>query len=113
MQFLRTVFWVVIAVFAVIFAFNNWIDVPVHLWGDIGTIWKLPFLLFAVFLLGLLPPWILHRVTRWSMRRKLETANRSLIETRAVQDIAPVYNDRAVSDIAPLAPAIVTSPTLL
>lgn len=97
MQFLRTIFWVVIAVLAVIFAFNNWIDVPVHLWGDIGTVWKLPFLLLAVFLLGLLPPWILHRVTRWSMRRKLDTANRSLIETRAVNhDAAPVYTDSVI-----------------
>jgi putative membrane protein len=113
MQFLRTVFWVVIAVFAVIFAFNNWIDVPVHLWGDIGTIWKLPFLLFAVFLLGLLPPWILHRVTRWSMRRKLETANRNLIETRAGQEIAPVYTERPVVGVAPVPSSIATSQTLL
>jgi multisubunit Na+/H+ antiporter MnhG subunit len=103
MQFLRTVFWVVIAVLAVIFAFNNWIDVSVHLWGDIGTVWKLPFLLFAVFLLGLLPPWILHRVTRWSMRRKLDTANRSLVETRAVHEV-PVYNDSVVTSAQPTVP---------
>jgi putative membrane protein len=109
MQFLRTVFWVIIAVLAVIFAFNNWIDVPVHLWGDIGTVWKLPFLLFAVFLLGLLPPWILHRVTRWSMRRKLETANRSLVETRAVQEVSPTHSEPAIVHAAPLT----TPPTLL
>jgi uncharacterized integral membrane protein len=94
---------VVIAVLAVIFAFNNWIDVSVHLWGDIGTVWKLPFLLFAVFLLGLLPPWILHRVTRWSMRRKLDTANRSLVETRAVHEV-PVYNDSVVTSAQPTVP---------
>ena len=111
MQFLRTVFWVVIAVFGVIFAFNNWIDVNVHLWGDIGTVWKLPFLLFAVFLLGLLPPWIVHRFTRWSLRRKLETANRYLVETRSAQDVVAVHadpltvhNDPRIAETAPFVP---------
>lgn len=112
MQFLRTVFWVVIAVLAVIFGFNNWIDVNVHLWGDIGTIWKLPILLLAVFLLGLVPPWILHRVTRWSMRRKLDTANRSLVETRAIQETAPVTHDPMIVTSTPAYPAAPVSQTL-
>jgi putative membrane protein len=103
MQFLRTVFWVVIAVLAVIFAFNNWIPVTVHLWSDIEAEWKLPILLLAVFLLGLLPPWILHRVTRWSLRRKLETANRNLIETRGLNEAAPLHHEGVVVDPVPTA----------
>ncbi|AYJ87595.1 DUF1049 domain-containing protein [Sphingomonas paeninsulae] len=106
MQFLRTVFWVVIAVLAVIFAFNNWVPVTVHLWSDIEAEWKLPVLLLAVFLLGLLPPWILHRVTRWSLRRKLETANRNLIETRGLNEIVPLQNGGVVVDTVPI-----TAPT--
>ncbi len=82
MQFLRTVFWVVLAVIAVVFAFNNWTVVTVRLWGDLVVDTQLPVLLLVVFLIGLLPPWLLHRVTRWSMGRKLEAANRSLMETR-------------------------------
>ncbi|MDB5700081.1 MAG: hypothetical protein JWL66_280 [Sphingomonadales bacterium] len=102
MQFLRTVFWVVIAVLAVIFAFGNWVDVKVHLWGDIESVWKLPFLLLAVFLLGLLPPWLLHRFTRWSLRRKLETANRNLVETRGLNDGVPVQADGVVAASMPI-----------
>lgn len=113
MQFLRTVFWVVIAVLAVIFAFNNWVPVTVHLWSDIEAEWKLPVLLLAVFLLGLLPPWILHRVTRWSLRRKLETANRNLIETRGLNEVAPVHHqDGVVADTVPITVPPVT-PNLL
>ncbi|CAN5263623.1 hypothetical protein BH09PSE3_BH09PSE3_05950 [soil metagenome] len=119
MQFLRTVFWVIIAVLAVIFAFSNWIDVRVHLWSDIEAVWKLPVLLLVVFLLGLLPPWILHRVTRWSFRRKLETANRNLVETRATSEVAPTtYNANNANDVPPPAGtggsvAATDTPTLL
>jgi lipopolysaccharide assembly protein A len=86
MQFLRTVFWVVLAVLGVIFSFNNWQIVSIKLWGDIIVDTPLPILLFVVFMLGLLPVLILHRATRWSLSRKLDAANRNLTETRAVID---------------------------
>ena len=86
MQFLRTVFWVVLAVVGVIFSFNNWQIVSIKLWGDIIVDTPLPILLFVVFMLGLLPTLILHRATRWNLNRKLEVANRNLTETRAVVD---------------------------
>jgi lipopolysaccharide assembly protein A len=88
MQFLRTVFWVVLAVIGVVFAFANWTPVTVHLWSDIVVDFQLPVLLLIVFLLGLIPPWLLHRVTRWTMGRKLEAANRQLVETRTVLEPA-------------------------
>jgi lipopolysaccharide assembly protein A len=96
MQFLRTVFWVVLAVLGVIFSFNNWQIVSIKLWGDILIDTPLPILMFVVFMLGLLPTLILHRATRWNLNRKLEAANRNLTETRAV--IEPV---RAPFDPAP------------
>ena len=84
MQFLRTVFWVVLAVVGVIFSFNNWQIVSIKLWGDIIVDTPLPILLFVVFMLGLLPTLVLHRATRWNLNRKLEVANRNLNETRAI-----------------------------
>jgi uncharacterized integral membrane protein len=84
MQFLRTLFWVVLAVVAVIFAVNNWSQVTVNLWGGLQADAKLPVLLFAAFLIGLVPMFILHRATRWSLRRRLESAERSLSELRAL-----------------------------
>ena len=84
MQFLRTVFWVVLAVLGVIFSFNNWQIVSIKLWGDIIVDTPLPLLVIIVFMLGLLPTLMLHRATRWSLKRKLDVANRSLTETRTV-----------------------------
>jgi lipopolysaccharide assembly protein A len=105
MQFLRTVFWVVLAVIGVVFAFNNWTPVTVRLWSDIVVDFQLPVLLLIVFLLGLIPPWLLHRVTRWRMGRKLEAANRTLIETRNVLDPVAVPQGHALPPGAiPIAP---------
>ena len=82
MQFLRTLFWVVIAVAAVVFATRNWNTVTINLWGGLQADVKLPVLVFGAFLVGLLPPWILHRATRWRLRRRLESAERALSEAR-------------------------------
>jgi lipopolysaccharide assembly protein A len=90
MQFLRTVFWVVLAVVGVIFSFNNWQIVSIKLWGDIIVDTPLPILVLVVFMLGLVPTLILHRATRWNLNRKLEVANRNLSETRAIVEPTPV-----------------------
>jgi uncharacterized integral membrane protein len=83
MQFLRTLFWVVIAVMAVIFAIRNWTPVVVNLWGGLQADIKLPMLLLIAFLVGFLPWFLLHKATRWQLRRKLESAQRALQEERA------------------------------
>lgn len=83
MQFLRTLFWVVIAVMAVIFAIRNWTPVVVNLWGGLEADIKLPVLLLIAFLIGFLPWFLLHKATRWQLKRKLETVQRALEEERA------------------------------
>ena len=85
MQFLRTLFWVVLAVLAVIFAFNNWEVVTIRLWSDIVVDSPLPILLLITFLIGFLPGLVLHRATRWTLRRRLDAANRTISETRAIE----------------------------
>ena len=52
MQFLKTVFWVLIAVVVALFSIRNWFDVTVNLWGDIQADIKLPLLLLIAFLIG-------------------------------------------------------------
>lgn len=76
MNFLRTLFWVVLAVSLAIFANRNWIDVTLSLWGDIQADVKLPFLLLLAFLIGFLPPYLLMRSRLWSLKRKLALAER-------------------------------------
>ena len=92
MQFLRTVFWVVIAVLGAVFALNNWTPVTVNLWSGLVLDTRLPVLMLATFLLGLVPMLIVYRATRWSMRRRLDSANRALTDTFTPQSTTPTMN---------------------
>lgn len=83
MQFLRTIFWVALAILGVFFALDNWRPVTIYLWSDIVLDTPLPMLMLGSFLLGLVPMIVLHRATRWSLRRRLDTTQRALDETRA------------------------------
>ena len=66
MQFLKTLFWVLVAVIVALFASRNWGDVTLNLWGDIQADIKIPILLLIVFLLGFLPTWLILRARIWS-----------------------------------------------
>lgn len=77
MQFLKTLFWVLIAVVVVLFASRNWFDVTVNLWGDIQADIKLPVLLLIAFLIGWVPTWGLMRTRLWSHRRRIEAMEQS------------------------------------
>ncbi|RJF93038.1 DUF1049 domain-containing protein [Sphingomonas cavernae] len=105
MQFLRTIFWVILAVTAVIFAVGNWTAVTINLWGDIQVDSKLPVLLFGAFLLGLLPTLILHRATRWSLKRKLDSTERALADVRGytTTPAAPAAGSETPPPYAPTA----------
>ena len=72
MQFLKTLFWVALAVILVLFASVNWTPVTLTLWGGLEADIKLPVLVFAAFLLGFVPMLILHRARMWSMKRRIE-----------------------------------------
>lgn len=100
MQFLKTLFWVMIAVIAVIFSYRNWLPVTVHLWGGLEADIKLPILMLIAFLVGFLPWYILHKTTRWQLRRRLDAAQRALAEARG----APVPASDAVTPVAVQAP---------
>ena len=73
MQFLKTLFWVLLAVFIALFASRNWSDVTLNLWGDIQVDIKLPVLLVLMFLLGFLPVFLLHRARLWTLKRRLRS----------------------------------------
>ena len=92
MQFLKTVFWVLIAVLVALFAVRNWADVTLNLWGDIQADVKIPFLLLIVFLIGFVPPWVIMRARVWGHRRRLEAIERQQVAVTApaVEDESPV-----------------------
>ena len=92
MQFLKTLFWVLIAVIVALFSFRNWFDVTVNLWGDIQADVKIPFLLLIVFLIGFVPPWVIMRARVWGHRRRLEAIERQQVAVTApaAEDESPV-----------------------
>jgi putative membrane protein len=79
MQFLKTVFWVLVAVVVALFATRNWSDVTLNLWSDIQADIKLPILLLVVFLIGFLPTWLIMRARVWSHRRRIEAMERNRV----------------------------------
>lgn len=81
MQFLKTLFWVLIAVLVALFSTRNWFDVTVNLWGDIQADIKLPILLLLAFLIGFAPTWSLMRTRIWSHRRRMEAMERNRLTT--------------------------------
>jgi len=85
MQFLKTLFWVLIAVLVVLFSTRNWFDVTVNLWGDIQADVKLPILLLAAFLIGFLPTWSLMRTRIWSHRRRIDAMERGRLAAMPVE----------------------------
>ena len=84
MQFLKTLFWVLVAVVLALFASRNWTAVTLNLWGNMQADIKLPLLLALVFLLGLLPPLAIYRARLWSLGRQLA------VEERRPEPAAPV-----------------------
>jgi putative membrane protein len=79
MNFLRTLFWVVLAVSLAIFATRTWSNVTLNLWGSIQADIKLPFLLLVTFLIGFLPIYLYLRGKIWSLNRKLALAERPAV----------------------------------
>ena len=95
MQFLKTLFWVLIAVIVALFASRNWSDVTLNLWGDIQADIKLPILLLIIFLIGFLPTWLILRARIWSQRRRIEAMERNRLASLAPEP-APAENGEPV-----------------
>jgi uncharacterized integral membrane protein len=76
MQFLKTLFWVLIAVLVALLARGNWSPVTVNLWDNIQADIKLPVLLLLFFLIGWLPTWLIMRARLWTLKRRLEAFER-------------------------------------
>jgi uncharacterized integral membrane protein len=79
MQFLKTLFWVLLAVLVALFAKANWTIVTIKLWNDIVADVQLPLLLFLSFLIGLLPTWLILRARIWSLHRRIEALDRNRV----------------------------------
>jgi hypothetical protein len=89
MQFLKYLFWCLLAFLVAIFSFGNWTWVEVHLWGGLIALVNLPFLLLFTFLLGLLPMLLYHLTVRYRLRQRLLTTERTIESLRVVSSAPP------------------------
>lgn len=101
MQVIRTIVWVLVLVALALFSINNWQSVEVKIWEDLILETRLPVLVIASFLAGLLPMWLLHKGARWRLNRRINLLENTVKATSAT-DPRPVATtsqlDAAASD---------------
>ena len=88
MQIVRTIVWVLLLVVLLIFSINNWNPVTVKIWEGLVLETKIPALVVISFLLGLLPMWLLHRISAFYAKRRISSLE-SAARTVAVAPAAP------------------------
>lgn len=100
MQFLKTLFWVALAVILVLFSTVNWTPVTIKLWGGLEADVKLPALVLFSFLLGFLPMLVVHNARLWTLRRRLDAHERqaAAMAQPALAPPAPAPEDRIATD---------------
>ena len=86
MQFLKTLFWVALAVILVLFSSVNWTPVTIKLWGGLEADVKLPALVLFSFLLGFIPMLIVHNARLWTLKRRLDAHER---QAAAIAHVTP------------------------
>ncbi len=84
MQFLKILFWCLIAFIAAVFTFGNWKWVTIQLFGNLVAEVNLPFMLLVTFLVGFVPTLIYQRAMRWRLKQRLTAAERALADVRAM-----------------------------
>ena len=99
MQFLKILFWALIAFVAAVFTFGNWKWVPIVLFGNLVAEVNLPLLLFVTFLIGFLPTFLFQRTIRWRLGQRLAAAERTAASLQAASAITVVEPE-------PLAPPV-------
>jgi hypothetical protein len=100
MSFLKTLFWIVVAVIVALFCFNNWTVVGVNLWSGLILETKLPILLGFFFLIGLLPPLLLWQATRYRLRRR-DMADAGVVVAPASVGTEPLGSAGPITTVPP------------
>ncbi|MCU6452890.1 hypothetical protein LPN01_02245 [Sphingomonas sp. A2-49] len=92
MQFLKILFWFLLAFVAALFTYGNWASIQIKLWGDLIADVNLPLLMLVTFLVGFLPTYLYLGTVRWRLRQRLASCERMLAESRtlAAAPAAPV-----------------------
>ena len=84
MKIVRTIVWVLLFVALLIFSVNNWNPVEVKIWEGLVLETKVPALVVIAFLLGLVPMWLMHRVSQWYFSRRIGSLENAAARAAAV-----------------------------
>lgn len=101
MQFLKTLFWALLAGILVAFALNNMTRVPLKLWGTLYADVNLPLLLVVMFLVGFVPPALAYYTMRWRLRQRLAAAERAIADLRHLQGAPASIMTASAGSVAP------------
>ena len=106
MQIVRTIVWVLLLVALLLFSINNWNPVVVKIWEGLVLETKIPALVVIAFLLGLVPMWLMHRVSQWYYKRRLGSLESAAARAAAMPSPAPAgpLPEEARTEEVPLAP---------
>lgn len=82
MQIVRTILWVLLAVFIVVFVMLNYGEPQrVKIWlseDPIGFDWPVGIIALVFWLLGVIPTWLYHRSVKWSLGRRIRSLENSI-----------------------------------
>lgn len=82
MRAIRTLVWIAITAVLVAFMAINWERAPVNFWpvadGYLHFEWPVGVIALIFFLLGLMPMWLLHKGSRWQMKRRISALEHSV-----------------------------------
>jgi lipopolysaccharide assembly protein A len=108
MQFLKILFWCLLAFVAAVFTIGNWQWVTIRLFGNLVAEVNLPLLLLVTFLVGFLPTFLYFKTIGWRLRRRLGDAQRTLGDIRVA---AAPYAAEASPPPPPPTPEPAVTPT--
>ena len=82
MQIVRTILWVLLAVFIVTFVMLNYGEPQrVKIWlseDPVGFDWPVGIIALVFWLLGVIPAWLYHRSVKWSLGRRIRSLENSI-----------------------------------
>ena len=82
MQIVRTILWVLLAVFIVVFVMLNYGEPQrVKFWPSedpVGFDWPVGIIALMFWLLGVIPMWLYHRSMKWSLGRRIRSLENSI-----------------------------------
>ncbi len=103
MQIIRTIIWVIVLIALMLFSINNWEVVNIKIWEGLILQTKLPALVIASFLLGMMPMWLLHKAGRWRMTRRINALENTVRATSTPPPVATTTQLEANSAETPAA----------